>query len=71
MSDVTTTEPSVEDCLKELREMFPGDCPKIEFSDYRAIGGALVVNVIAGGLALGNNSANRRARIVHSLPTLA
>jgi hypothetical protein len=23
MSDVTTTEPSVEDCLKELREMFP------------------------------------------------
>jgi hypothetical protein len=24
MTDVTTDEPSVEECLKELREMFPG-----------------------------------------------
>jgi hypothetical protein len=24
MSEVTTTEPSVETCLRELREMFPG-----------------------------------------------
>lgn len=58
---ITTTPPdtevlTVERALNELREMFPGDCPRIEFSDYRSIGGALVVNVMAGGLALGNNS---------------
>lgn len=38
MSNVTT-ELSVEDALKELREIFPGQAVSIEFRDYSNIGG--------------------------------
>lgn len=56
-----TTEQSVEQALVELREMFPGSCPRIEFSDYRPIGGSLVVSVIAVGLQLGNAATLNKA----------
>jgi hypothetical protein len=62
----TEGELTVEQALKELREMFPGSCPHIEFNDYRPISGGLVVSVNAGGLELGNaatlNAAMSRAR---------
>lgn len=57
----TDTQLTVEAALQELREMFPGGCPRIDFSDYRNIGGSLVVNVIAGGLELGHAATLKEA----------
>ena len=34
MSDVTTTEPSVEDCLRELREMLPHRDVQVSWSGW-------------------------------------
>jgi len=47
---------TVEAALAELEQMLPGDCPRIEFNDYRSIGGSLVVNVVAGGLQVGSGA---------------
>jgi hypothetical protein len=47
MSEVTTTEPSVETCLRELREMFPDHARRISITE--ALLSANKVTIVVGG----------------------